>query len=241
MKKIAYIFHGHSRTWAKCHENFFKNVYSQLPGDIFIHTWDKVNASQGSYWSPTGYSLTLPDKQLQISNQTPDITGIYKTYNPKVLIIEPDRKPDLNILNGVNHTFSESTFSHLGVKNMLYQSIVMFDIATGYDKYDYIFSTRLDIDYPVLISADEIELMLNSNSITVPWIRPDSISDIWMFGPTDLMKIKTDYYQHVDNFWLKKYSDLNAVTYETALLDYLNHHSVSVRSTKLPSNMIRLF
>ena len=242
MNKVAYIFHGHSRTWDQCYENFFKNVYSQLPGDIFIHTWDKKNASQGSYWSPHGYLETLPDNLLEISNQTPDLKGIYEAYNPKVMIVEPDKKPDISILDGVNYDYNSSTLAHLGTKNMLYQSGCIYHIAKQYGNYDYYFSTRMDINYPVPITQEEISAMLSFNGITACSVNQFEVSDIWVFGPSNEMNIKTDYFFNIDQFWFKRDHGLSTMSYERGLHQYLvETRNVPIRTSSLPCHMIRLF
>ena len=244
MSRIAYIFHGHSRTWDQCYENFFKNVHSHLPGDIFIHTWDKRNASQASYWSPHSYQDTLPDDLLKIANQTPDLKGIYEAYKPKVLLVEPDKKPDLSVLHDVEHIRDASTLSHVGTKNMLYQSKTVFNIAKAYGNYDYYFSTRMDINYTDPITQEEIAAMLSFPGLTAPWVRPGiaDVSDIWMFGPAEHMSIQTDYFFHIDDVWCKKERDLTAVGYEMGLYRYLVEGGrVSIRSSSLPCHMVRLF
>jgi len=146
MKKVAYIFHGHARTWDKCCDNFLNNVHSVLPGDIFIHTWDKLNAGSTSYWTPGGYSKELTEEQKELASSTPDFNSIYKKYNPKILIVQPDLPPNYDPIRDTHHIESPSTPAHLGTKNMLYQSRLIFQLADAYDDYDYFFSTRMDID-----------------------------------------------------------------------------------------------
>ena len=234
--------HGHSRTWNQCYKNFFKNVHSQLPGDIFIHTWDTVNASQASYWGPYGYQNALPDQFLEIANQTPDLKGIFEAYKPKLLMVEPDKKPDFSVLAGVTHEYNDSTPSHVGTKNMLYQAKVIMDVAKAYDDYDYFFSTRMDIDYPELLAMEEIAEMLEHNVISASWIRSNEISDIWMFGPKDLMEIKANYFYHIDDLWFKREPDLTNFGYEKGLHRYLIETcNVPIRSANLPCTMVRLF
>ena len=63
---IAYIFHGHSRTWNHCYNQFFENVFSVCPGDIFIHTWDRVNSTAGSHWNGWAEDIIIEkDKGIQ--------------------------------------------------------------------------------------------------------------------------------------------------------------------------------
>ena len=115
--KVAYIFRGHSRTWDKCYNNFFDNIFSVAPGDVFIHTWDTTNSIFASHWN--GYR-PLNDEQLKVCNTLPDFNKIYHTYKPKTFIIEPDK-----IKNITNH--SDKDASMIGLYYMLGSSKKMYD------------------------------------------------------------------------------------------------------------------
>ena len=241
-KKIAYIFHGHSRTWDKCHKNFFNNVYSILPGDIFIHTWDRVNAANGSWWGPHGFSNQLHNDQYAISSQLADIKGISETYKPAMLVVEQDRsyKPlDYSPIANTNHIMTQGTPAFLGTKCMLYQSRLAFCLAQSHSDYDYFFSTRLDIDYPEKLSEQEVAGLLCSDKLSI--VSGDNVPDVWMFGPAHLMDIKTQYVDHIDNYWFQRHPDLHAYGYEMALRDYIEDANVPLRVTNFPYKIQRLF
>jgi hypothetical protein len=236
MQKVAYLFHGHCRTWKECHKSFFENVFSQLPGDIFIHTWDTTDSTYGSYWSKTAYYEKFKDESLKIASETPDFQGIYKAYKPKVLLIEPNRDPDFNILKILNSQAINIKPSHLGVKNMLYQSKKLFDLANNYKEYDYFFSTRMDLLYTNTITEEEKSYMFQKNTLTCPYRS----SDIWMFGDRNSIDIKTNFYSHIEEYWFKRKLNFYEDTYESALFEYLKENKIFHRASDLKSQFVRL-
>jgi hypothetical protein len=222
--KVAYIFRGHSRTWYKCHENFFKNVFSIVPGDIFIHTWDATNSIFGSHWN--GFN-PLNKEQLEISNAVPNFNDIYNIYKPKVFIIESDKCK--NIKNQSN-----LISCHLGLLHMLDGSKKICEEAINYDNYDYIFETRLDINYTSKLDLTEF----NSKNLVCP-IEDGMLFDFWMFGSTDNMKIKINFFNNVKSYWYDKNPEL--ICYEHALENYLKDNNLPYIKSSLQYHAPRLF
>jgi hypothetical protein len=226
MLKTAYIFHGHARTWGACYQNFFNNVFSALPGDIFIHTWDTINPSFGSWWK--GYR-EFTDEEKIIAEQTPDFNGIYQAYKPKVLLIEQDPS---------YHTSNETPLirSSVGTKNMLESSRKVFEIACNYDNYDVFFSTRMDLNYTSPLDISEYEdRVLMTPDVNLPY-------DIWMYGNKELMDIKTNYVNHVQQYWLDKDpSSWIHYCYEHAIGQYFRDNNISLKQSSLQYNTIRIF
>ena len=183
--KIAYMFHGHSRTWQECHQSFFDNVYSVFPGDIFIHTWDRVNSKYGSFWNKNlGY---LNDEHEEISSRTLDLDGIRKTYNPKCMIVETDRGMETafdecpGLISGIN-----ATPAHIGAYNMVKSQYNAFKLAEYYGPYDRYFSLRLDLLFTTKMDAVDLE---EDNFMMVPPTftdyddpRTEMIFDIFAFA-----------------------------------------------------------
>lgn len=208
--KVAYIFHGHSRAWDRAYQNFFNNVYSVAPGDIFIHTWDTTNPAFGSYWKDWN---DLNETELSLANKVPDFSKIYEAYKPKVLLIEKNKEPDFT--NYPEYPHNSSFKSRLGVKSMLESSRKIFEVARNYGNYDKFFSTRLDINYTSLFDKNEFY----SNNVVIP--NPIQI-DIWMMGNLEQMDIKTQYLNHIDEYWFKHplFAN-NGIGYEDCLRSYL--------------------
>jgi hypothetical protein len=212
--KIAYIFHGHARTWKQCYENFFNNVYAVAPGDIFIHTWDRTNPIVGSYWNGWGY---LTGEALKAALATPDISGIFEAYKPKVLMVEQDKLPDLSRYKNPNE-IPYNAPGCFGVKLMLESSRKAFETMKSYGVYDRVFSTRLDLNYESKLNINEVQ------SDRLVGASTDGNFDIWMMGTTEQMDIKTQYVNHIDTYWYDR--DMINMHYEGALLKYLQDNNL---------------
>lgn len=230
--KIAYTFHGHSRSWKECYQSFFDNIYSVAPGDIFIHTWDKVNPSFGSWWN--GWQNSLDGENLIKAQKTPDFSGIYEAYKPKKFLIEEDKMPEVSKYYDINN-IPTGALAHFGTKNMLESERKGFEMAMSYGNYDKIFSTRLDIKYHTKISEDEI----NSDSLIIS----DNFNgnfDVWMLGDIKTMDIKSNYFNHINRYWFDK--GIFSTWYENALLNYLKDNGIhNMIRTKTDYSMIRIF
>lgn len=225
--KIAYIFHGHSRTWEQCYQNFFDNVYSVAPGDIFIHTWDRINAKSGSHWN--GWEDQTQGVLEEKSSKTIDFEGIKKSYNPKHIIVETDRGTDYLKSRYNKHIPN----SHLGVKNMLESSLKAFEMARQYEKYDKYFSTRLDINYLSKLDINE----LNSSNLLIPKTAYDGkypyIFDIWTAGSEEQLETKTNFYNAIDDYWYNYTDNFHAYIYECALKQYYNDNKIQTQTSEI--------
>lgn len=235
MKKIAYLFHGHSRTWKQCYQSFFDNVYSELPGDIYIHTWDTTNSLYRSCWNGGVNYEKFEGDSLKIVSEIPDFQNIYNVYKPKIFIIEPNRAPDLSILDSEKQK-NDLKPAHLGTKNMLYQSKTLFDIANTQEKYDYFFSTRMDLFYKNKLTEEEKIEMFQPKILTCS----DLYMDVWMFGDEESMKIKTDYFYNIDKYWFNQNINFFTQTYEYCLFAYLKDNKIPQRASSLKFEFIRL-
>ncbi|WP_096013851.1 alpha-2,3-sialyltransferase [Campylobacter lanienae] len=85
-KRLAIQFFGHTRTYKKTYESFFKYIVepNQQDGweiDIFIHTWDMSSSSDRSWHN--GRDLF----DINPLNQN-DIDDIKRVYKPKKLLVE---------------------------------------------------------------------------------------------------------------------------------------------------------
>jgi len=225
--KIAYIFHGHSRTWKQCYQNFFDNIFSVLPGDIFIHTWDKVNAQSGSHWN--GWETQVSGSLAEESSKMTDVEAIVKAYNPKRMIVEPDKGTDHLKEKYVKNIPT----SHLGVKNMLESCLKVFNTAKEYGKYDKYFSTRLDINYLSKLNVAELQ----TSKLLIPKTAYDKthpyIFDIWTIGSEEQLKTKTNFFNAVDNYWYNATDNFHSYIYEQALKVYYNDNNIETQTSQL--------
>lgn len=221
---IAYLFHGHARTWELCYENFFKNVYSVIPGDIFIHTWDRINAFSGSHWN--GWQENLKD--TDISNNVINLKGILETYKPTNILIEKDKG-----INSFKEKLPYVSNSHLGAKNMLSSCLTVFNMAKQYKKYDKFFSTRMDINYLTKFEKNELlseELLIGKTNYDEKY---PYIFDIWSVGSEKQFETKTNYINHIDNYWYNYGIDLHLHVYEAALKKYYDDTGIIVKRSNI--------
>lgn len=220
--KIAYVFHGHARTWEKCHQAFFDNVFSVAPGDIFMHTWHTTNASVGSHWNTWS---DLDDELLKKSSELIDTSAIHRTYKPKLLMIEEDL--------GVDETGYQPhprMKAYLGGKNMLNGARKVFVQAMSYDKYDRVFSTRMDILYENKLDINELSdplLICHNHSY------PDNIAfDLWMHGTPNDIDIKSQYLYFYDQMFLNN-PNLGMLWYEPVFSHYLSERGIKFKKSSL--------
>ena len=85
-KRLAIQFFGHTRTYKKTYESFFKNIVEPnlkdgWEVDIFIHTWDMSSSSDKSWHN----GMDLFD--INPLNQN-DIEDIKRIYSPKSFLVE---------------------------------------------------------------------------------------------------------------------------------------------------------
>ena len=225
--KIAYIFSGHSRTWKQCYESFFENVYADNPGDIFIHTWNKVNSCFGSHWN----GMELTEEQRRISDTETDINGITEAFRPKQLLVEEDpsihvNKTDKNVANG-------SLFCDFFLRS----GKISFLMMKEYGDYDYVFQSRLDIKHTSKINLET----LDRNNFHITNICQNSnykAYDFCSFGSIHNMDIKTDFVKHHRQYIPDAFANS---AYELGLYKYLIEHKMEVCKLSIDFHPVRLF
>lgn len=244
--KIAYIFSGHSRTWEQCHNNFFNNIYNILPGDIFIHTWDRVNAGTTSWWNVWNRKggMNSTRRLKPASEKIADIEGIKARYNPKHIIVEKDPSWD-----EIPHQWARPKYeSHpqwdhvqttprFGAKYILYAFKTIFDIAKEYDNYDRFFCSRLDINFLSALDLIELEnpnLVLSQTKVSYEDFR----QDIFFHGTKNLVELRSEYYNHIEEYWYDK--DYITLEFEHALTNYLKDKNIPISESNLRFNIPRI-
>lgn len=217
--KIAYCLVGHARTWESCYQNFFDNVHSVVPGDIFISTWNTVSQPIGSHW--TGWK-PLTEKQLKQASTPVNVAGIYEAYKPKSLLIGTDKQ--------VGESKSPKHRANLAVKNCLRQLKQAYQLVKDYDSYDVVFCSRMDISYTSKLSIEELSTEFLMTPEVGTWV-----ADVWVFGPTKLIDIKINYIDHIDAYW-----DFEGL-HEHAIQKYLLDKKVPLKQSSLEYDVPRIF
>ncbi|WP_257927633.1 hypothetical protein [Campylobacter lari] len=138
-KKLAVQFFGHLRTYEKTYEKFFENIIRpNTPDwdiDIFIHTWNKLSSSDGSWHKD---KKLFDERELMPS----DIETVKNIYKPKMLNIE--------VLTNGKHggALSKKRGNEIREEYQLRNNI----------SYDYILYTRPDV---LFVSPLKINKYLN--------------------------------------------------------------------------------
>jgi hypothetical protein len=234
--KIAYLFHGHSRTWKECYQSFFDNVYSVAPGDIFIHTWDRINSKYGSFWNEN-FDL-LQGEMENISSKILDLDEIKKIYNPKNLIVELDRGSDCILQK--YPTLSNSTFNlpHLAVYNMFLSQYKVFNLTEEFGDYDIYFSCRFDLIFKNKLNIEELNY---KEYITTKYWQNTSLAfDVFSFGSKNVMDIKSKFYNKIWDYWYSK-NIPDSYWIEHAVTEYYIDNQVQLKSSSLDFEIKRLF
>ncbi len=128
MKKLAIQLFGHMRTYEKTYKNFLKNIVEANKDDgweidIFIHTWDKLSSSEGSWHAK--HKIFKNEREIQ----SEEVDEIIKIYNPVAISVE--KLPD-GIHGGL---LSKQRGNRIRERYQITHSI----------DYEYIIYTRADV------------------------------------------------------------------------------------------------
>lgn len=244
--KVAYLFHGHMRTWKDCYKSFFDNVYSTAPGDIYIHTWNRTNSQFGSHWNV--YHRRLTNEMERRSAEIVDIDYLSRIYKTKNILVEDDPGLDL-ILQDIPQISELINYlpSHLAIYNMFNSQYKSFKLAkdTGitYDRY---FSCRPDLFFPNKLDIQELH---EENCLACPYIAPGhSVFDIYAFGTENVMSVRANFYKYMWEFWYSKVTSGPLrwhtnydFSVEEAVTEYLLSHNIRLYPSKLQYNIRRMF
>lgn len=242
--KIAYLLHGHSRTWKDCYESFFENVYSVAPGDIYIHTWDRANSKYGSFWNR---NLGVHSKEAEeLSSQPVDLEGIKKAYNPKHMIVEMDRGLEVPLYECPQLLNLNATPSHIAGYNLFKAQYDVFKMAEYYGEYDRYFDFRFDLFFKSKFDKEELKY---EDYMMVPPTFPDGmyhdpkvtmIWDIYALGTKKTIGTRAGFYQNMWKYWYSK-NDLFNYFLEHGATQYYKDNGIEAKPSSLDLEVKRLF
>jgi hypothetical protein len=241
--EIAYIFHGHSRTWKDCYQSFFDNVYSVAPGDIYIHTWDRVNGMYGSFWNKTFGKLN-PDQEA-ISSKTLDLDGIIKTYKPAQIIVESDMGLETPFMECPQlKTLRSALPPHIAAYNMFRSQYISYYMARSRKQYDKYFACRMDLAFTNKLDADYLHeenvLMAPPTFTDYDDPRTEMIFDIYALAPEREMELKANFYNNIWEYWYST-DNLHAYYVEHAITRYYRDNGLRAKPINLNFEVKRLF
>ena len=80
--KVAVCFFGHLRTYKKCYKSAIKNIIEPNNADVFMHTWDTLEAK-----TETWHKLHIKNRFISEKEKK----QIIKKYNLKKMVSEPQK------------------------------------------------------------------------------------------------------------------------------------------------------
>lgn len=227
--KLAYCFVGHVRTYKQTYQNFFRNVFSQAPGDIFIHTWSETSNVNNSWW----VDMQGNRKFIEDARKPVNIQEIIDIYKPKEILVEPQRS--LLPVPG----WEKQKHDAYALK-IIYESLrKSVNMAIKHGPYDRIFTQRMDMN--CLTKFDPKEL--NSDRLFVAphsqFLDMGACSDIWGHGTQRQMDIWANFYWRIEE--LVYFANNKSVHGELAFHRYLKSHNIPISVSKLNFQIIRMF
>lgn len=226
--KVAYCFLGHVRTYLQTYRNFFDNVFSQAPGDIFIHTWSETSNTHNSWWVNMERNKKFVDEASKPIN-TDEIVRIYK---PKDMLVEHQR----SLLPIPGWKFEHNPYCLKIAFESCRKSV---NLAKKHGPYDRIFITRMDLNFINKLNPNEFL----SNKLHVSphsqFLNQGACSDIWEHGTQEQIDTVADFYWHIEEMAFMK-PDKNVHT-EFAYHRYLKQHHIPIAVSRLNFQVIRMF
>jgi len=224
--KVAYCFAGHSRTWDKCHESFFKNMYSVAPGPIFIHTWDKVSSNVPAYWNE------FKGVDFIAANAPADIEGITKAYQPTQIMVESQRS--YVTVPGMKGEY----INDIGIKDYYESRLKAFQMAQRSGTYDRIIMTRLDIDFTSQLDPNELT---SDDVYATHHARLHDLgdfSDLWCHASMRDMETLCLYYFNADRIYFA--NPARRIYHECAWSEYMREQGLKVKASAMKFRIPRI-
>lgn len=157
--KIAYCMTGHIRTFNKTFPHFKTHMLDKFPGDVFIHTWSKLDSENKSWYKGE-------QEHPEIFDRIPEVVSLYR---PKAMTVEVQE-------NVVNTNWQRESLAR------------SLALAKAHGAYDWAIRIRFDLLLSQGISPDELTknaLHVGVNN----WDDSSGlVCDIFSHGPFSLME-----------------------------------------------------
>lgn len=185
--KVALCMSGHLRTYEDNYKSLYDNILSKHDCDVFIHTWDSL-----------GLSYRHTDGGLHLFNTEQFKSKIEFLYNPKKIVIEPNRT------FSVSPIMQQKLIDHRdisGILSMYYKIEACNQLKIDYEKekdfkYDLVVRFRGDLFVETPLPTDSIS---NYNSLFVPFYGNFAgINDQFAFGSSPIMDLYSSLYSNIE-------------------------------------------
>jgi SAM-dependent methyltransferase len=187
--KIALCISGHLRTYEDNFKSVYDHILSKHDCDVFIHTWDSL-----------GLSYRHTDAGLHLFNTENFRSKIEFLYNPKKLVIEPNRHFEITPL------MQKRLIDHRdisGIVSMIYKIEACNKLKQEYEsennfKYDLVVRFRGDLFVETPLPTDSIS---NFDSLFLPFHGNFAgINDQFAFGSSAIMDKYSSLYSNLEEY-----------------------------------------
>lgn len=215
MKKLAFLFFGHMRSYDFTHQsfNFLKNsLKNKYECDVFIHTWNFLEPQ-----TPTWH-----EGYLKVDNRPIDVEKIKSIYTPVNMLVEEQdiQNPDKTIF----HNQCEE-----GVLYYQYSRYKVNELKKEHEKnngfeYDAVVMSRPDIIYYNGLFFNELE---KTEFLWMCQVFLGGASDVLYFSDTKKIDKVCQFYNHFHE--TKKCHNT-----ENTLMNYLSsiHPDIDIKTSK---------
>ena len=187
MKRLAFLFFGHMRSYKFTHPSF-SNIINDLKKeyecDTFIHTWDYLEPQTSSHH----------DSHLKLQPEHIDKSQITSLYSPIDILVETQtiKNPNKTIFNNQCED---------GVLYAQYSRYMVNELKRQYEKlnnfeYDVVIMSRPDIIYYQNFLHSELK---DSESLWVCQVYLGHASDILYFSNSKNINNVCKFYRHFDS------------------------------------------
>ena len=206
--RTALLIYGHMRTYQATVESLKKNIIDILNPDVFIHTWDEIEARTPSWHSEHMNVFPLSEDH---------INKIKVFYDHKNILIESQNVTERSCITTPNNNISLD-----GQKFMLESIKKANRLKTDYEeendfKYDLVVKIRPDI---MLFTNIPIPKSIESNRFYVGSNNRISACDIISFSESHVMDAVSTAIDFFDEFYVERAR--NETLSHTSYVDFVS-------------------
>lgn len=212
--KVAIQLYGHIRSYKQTYKSLKKyivepNIKRGFQFDIFIHTWDELDASQKTWHYKK--SKNNMGKKLKES----EVQKVKKFYRPSSIVITPQQKLNTKDMQIMKQNNLDMNFMEM-IKNVSYSIRKVNEIRKRYSEenhiqYDLVIQTRPDILFSRELDLSRITPPLKNvlfsfiSSYYYGEVREDENIkllgiDLFMIAPEEVMNLMTQWNENLEKF-----------------------------------------
>ncbi len=214
--KTALCLSGHMRTFESTYNYLKRYILDITKCDIFIHTWDIV-----------GFDFNRGDGHLTSKPTVNYKQKIINMYNPKKIIIEPQKQ--FNILRWKQTYTVRDPNTIIG---MYYKIKMVNELKKEYEQennfnYDCVIRCRPDLLFETPININDFKDLSSLHVPTFGWYN--GLNDQFAFGDSKTMDVYASCFDYI-----YQYSDMGVHYHpETILKHHINYWNVPIKTTNI--------